>query len=84
MMMAICGAFAGLAACVDVLGWKFQVSSADIQVSQVGFLASRWRCSAVTRRAARLRGAAVRGALDRDLGSGNISLTSEPDSRPVT
>jgi ABC-type uncharacterized transport system permease subunit len=36
--MAICGAFAGLAASVDVLGWQFQVSTADISGSQVGFL----------------------------------------------
>ena len=38
LTMAICGAFAGLAASVDVLGWQFQVSSADITTSQVGFL----------------------------------------------
>jgi general nucleoside transport system permease protein len=36
--MAICGAFAGLASSVDVLGWQFQVSTADISGSQVGFL----------------------------------------------
>jgi len=36
--MAICGAFAGLAAAVDVLGWEFQVSTADVMNSQVGFL----------------------------------------------
>jgi simple sugar transport system permease protein len=36
--MAICGAFAGLAASADVLGWQFQVSTGDLQLSQVGFL----------------------------------------------
>jgi general nucleoside transport system permease protein len=36
--MAICGIFAGLAAAVDVLGWQFLVSTADVQGSQVGFL----------------------------------------------
>ena len=36
--MAICGVFAGLAAAVDVLGWEFQLSTGDIQTSQVGFL----------------------------------------------
>ncbi len=38
MTMAICGVFAGLAASIDVLGWEFQVSSADLFTSQVGFL----------------------------------------------
>jgi simple sugar transport system permease protein len=38
MTMAICGIFAGLAASVDVLGWEFQLSTGDIQNSQVGFL----------------------------------------------
>jgi ABC-type uncharacterized transport system permease subunit len=36
--MAICGGFAGLAACMDVLGWQFQLSTTDIQGSQTGFL----------------------------------------------
>ncbi len=36
--MAICGAFAGLAAGIDVFGWEFQVSSTTISTSQVGFL----------------------------------------------
>jgi simple sugar transport system permease protein len=36
--MAICGIFAGLAAGVDVLGWEFQLSTTDVQNSQVGFL----------------------------------------------
>jgi ABC-type uncharacterized transport system permease subunit len=36
--MAICGAFAGMAAAMDVLGWQFQLSTTDIQGSQTGFL----------------------------------------------
>ncbi len=36
--MAICGAFAGLAAGIDVFGWEFQVSSTTISTSEVGFL----------------------------------------------
>ena len=52
--MAICGAFAGLAACVDVLGWQFQVSGADI-TDLPGRLssASQSRCSGATPRSAR-------------------------------
>lgn len=37
-VMLICGAFAGVAAAMDVLGWKFQVFTNDIQTSQIGFL----------------------------------------------
>jgi simple sugar transport system permease protein len=36
--MAICGAFAGLAAAIDVLGWEFQLSTGNFTISQVGFL----------------------------------------------
>jgi general nucleoside transport system permease protein len=37
-VMLICGAFAGVAASLDVLGWKFQVFTNDIQLSQIGFI----------------------------------------------
>jgi len=37
-VMAICGMFAGVAASMDVLGWKFSLFTNDIQFSQVGFL----------------------------------------------
>jgi general nucleoside transport system permease protein len=37
-VMAICGMFAGVAAAMDVLGWKFNLFTNDIQFSQVGFL----------------------------------------------
>ena len=67
--MAICGVFAGLAASVDVLGWQFQVSTADIMTSQVGFLgiavALLGRNTAIGTVA---RGAAVRRARDRHRG----------------
>ncbi len=36
--MAICGTFAGVAAAMDVLGWKFNLFTNDIQASNVGFL----------------------------------------------
>jgi simple sugar transport system permease protein len=35
--MAVCGAFAGLAGSMDILGWEFHVATNDIPVSQVGF-----------------------------------------------
>ena len=38
LVMAVCGAFAGLAGTLDVLGWEFRMATNDILVSQVGFL----------------------------------------------
>ena len=37
-VMLICGAFAGVAAAMDILGWKFQLFTNDVQTSQIGFL----------------------------------------------
>jgi general nucleoside transport system permease protein len=36
-VMVICGAFAGVAASLDILGWKFNLFTNDIQTSQIGF-----------------------------------------------
>ena len=38
LVMAVCGAFAGLAGSLDVLGWQFRVATNDIQTSQIGFI----------------------------------------------
>jgi simple sugar transport system permease protein len=38
IVMAVCGAFAGLAGTLDVLGWQFRVATNDIQINQIGFL----------------------------------------------
>jgi simple sugar transport system permease protein len=35
--MLICGAFAGVAASLDILGWEFNLATNTIQVSQYGF-----------------------------------------------
>ena len=37
VVMAICGAFAGLAGTLDVLGWQFRIATNDIQASNLGF-----------------------------------------------
>ena len=37
-VMLICGAFAGVAAAMDILGWEFSLFTNDIQTSQIGFL----------------------------------------------
>jgi general nucleoside transport system permease protein len=38
LAMAISGAFAGLAGAMDILGWQFQLATADIRASQIGFI----------------------------------------------
>jgi ABC-type uncharacterized transport system permease subunit len=38
VVMAICGAFAGLAGTIDVLGWEFRLATNDIRANQFGFL----------------------------------------------
>jgi general nucleoside transport system permease protein len=38
LVMAICGALAGLAGSMDVLGWQFHIATNDIQASDVGFV----------------------------------------------
>jgi len=83
MTMAICGVFAGLAASIDVLGWEFQVSSADLFSSQVGFLgiavALLGRNTAVGVVAAAL----LFGALETGTSAGNLSSTSlNPELAP--
>jgi simple sugar transport system permease protein len=71
-VMAICGAFAGIAAAMDILGWKFNLFTNDIQFSQVGFLgiavALLGRNTAIgTVAAALLFGALLTGTSDRFL-----------------
>jgi simple sugar transport system permease protein len=83
LTMAICGVFAGLAASVDVLGWQFQVSGADITTSQVGFLgiavALLGRNTAIGTVAAAL----LFGALETGTSAGNLSSTSlNPELAP--
>jgi general nucleoside transport system permease protein len=38
LVMAICGAFAGLAGSLDILGWQFRLATNSIQISDVGFV----------------------------------------------
>jgi simple sugar transport system permease protein len=39
LVMGTCGAMAGLAGSMDVLGWQFHLATNDIQANQLGFLA---------------------------------------------
>jgi general nucleoside transport system permease protein len=77
-VMLICGAFAGIAAALDILGWKFSLFTNDIQTSQIGFygiaVALLGRNTAGgTVAAALLFGALLTGTSDR-----NISLSIDP------
>jgi ABC-type uncharacterized transport system permease subunit len=38
LVMAVCGAFAGLAGSLDVLGWQFRLATNDIELVSFGFL----------------------------------------------
>ena len=38
LTMGLCGAAAGLAGSLDVLGWQFRIATNDVQISQIGFL----------------------------------------------
>jgi general nucleoside transport system permease protein len=37
VVMAVCGAFAGLAGTLDVLGWQFRIAVNDVQIGNLGF-----------------------------------------------
>src|SRR3954452_21720826 len=37
LVMAVCGAYAGLAGTLDLLGWQFRVATNDVQLNQVAF-----------------------------------------------
>jgi simple sugar transport system permease protein len=70
--MLICGMFAGVAGALDILGYKFQLFTNDIQVSQIGFygiaVALLGRNTAGgTVAAALLFGALITGTSDRNL-----------------
>jgi ABC-type uncharacterized transport system permease subunit len=71
-VMLFCGAFAGIAASLDILGWKFQLFTNDVQTSQIGFLgiavALLGRNTAIgTVAAALLFGALLTGTSERNL-----------------
>jgi general nucleoside transport system permease protein len=72
LVMAVCGAFAGLAGSLDVLGWQFRIATNDVQTELLGFIgiavALLGRNTAVgTVAAALLFGALLSGTSQRNL-----------------
>jgi general nucleoside transport system permease protein len=72
LVMAACGAFAGLAGSLDVLGWQFRIATNDIETLQLGFygiaVALLGRNTALgTAGAALLFGALLSGTSQRNL-----------------
>jgi ABC-type uncharacterized transport system permease subunit len=72
LVMAVCGAFAGLAGSLDVLGWQFRIATNDIETLQFGFygiaVALLGRNTALgTAGAALLFGALLSGTSQRNL-----------------
>jgi simple sugar transport system permease protein len=72
LVMAVCGAFAGLAGTLDVLGWQFRIATNDIQIGYLGYIgiavALLGRNTAVgTVAAALLFGALLSGTSQRNL-----------------
>jgi general nucleoside transport system permease protein len=72
LVMAVCGAFAGLAGSLDVLGWQFRIATNDIETVQFGFygiaVALLGRNTALgTAGAALLFGALLSGTSQRNL-----------------
>jgi simple sugar transport system permease protein len=72
LVMAVCGAFAGLAGSLDVLGWQFRLATNDIEFGLLGFfgiaVALLGRNTAIgTLAAALLFGALISGTSQRNL-----------------
>jgi simple sugar transport system permease protein len=83
LTMAICGAFAGLAASVDVLGWEFQVSTGDISLSQVGFLGIAVALLGRNTAAGTVAAALLFGALETGTSADNINASAiNPELAP--
>ena len=81
--MAICGVFAGLAASIDVLGWQFQVSSADISTSQVGFLGIAVALLGRNTAIGTVFAALLFGALETGTSAGNLTTSAiNPELAP--
>ncbi len=77
-VMLICGAFAGVAASLDILGWKFDLFTNDIQVSQIGFYGIAVALLGRNTAGGTVAAAVLFGALLTGTSNRNINLSIDP------
>ena len=77
-VMLICGAFGGIAAAMDVLGWKFNLFTNDIQASQIGFYGIAVALLGRNTAGGTVVAALLFGALLTGTSNRNISLSIDP------
>jgi simple sugar transport system permease protein len=77
-VMLISGAFAGVAASLDVLGWKFNVFTNDIQTSQIGFYGIAVALLGRNTAGGNVAAAVLFGALLTGTSDRNINLSIDP------
>jgi general nucleoside transport system permease protein len=77
-VMVICGAFAGVAASLDILGWKFNLFTNDIQTSQIGFYGIAVALLGRNTAGGTVAAALLWGALLTGTSSRNFNLSIDP------
>jgi simple sugar transport system permease protein len=77
-VMVICGAFAGVAASLDILGWKFNLFTNDILVSQLGFYGIAVALLGRNTASGTVAAALLWGALLTGTSSRNFGLSIDP------
>jgi simple sugar transport system permease protein len=77
-VMVISGAFAGVAAALDILGWKFSLFTNDIQFSQIGFYGIAVALLGRNTAGGNVAAALLFGALLTGTSNRNINLSIDP------
>ncbi len=77
-VMLISGAFAGVAASLDILGWKFNLFTNDIQISQIGFYGIAVALLGRNTAGGTVAAAVLFGALLTGTSNRNINLSIDP------
>ncbi len=77
-VMLVAGAFAGVAAALDILGWKFSLFTNDIQTSQIGFYGIAVALLGRNTAGGTVAAALLFGALLTGTSNRNINLSIDP------
>ena len=77
-VMVICGAFAGVAAALDILGWEFNLFTNVIQTSQIGFYGIAVALLGRNTASGNVAAAVLFGALLTGTSNRNINLSIDP------